>query len=346
MDAMADTAWIRSVRREPQDVASAIDAGVQAIGQTPQAGDRWAVKLNLTYPTYLPGVVNSPVFVEGLCRWASDHRVRLILVEGDGGNGSYSAQDTFDGNGVTAIAERHGMSCVSISEKPWEWRSTPVAGLKVRLPYSPFFVRREYDRFITAPVFKNHIFTVVSLGMKNFWGCIPDAYRMYYHHFLDHGIVALVKELKPDFSIFDGIIGLCGRGPMDGRPLDLNQVMVAGSVGAGEAAALKIMGVASARVRHLSIARQEGLMPAPGDVRWLVDPKPFLRTDFIVRRSLMNYLSIQLGRYPSLQRWIYHSRLSAGIYKVVDLLRRDSAQSRLVRAKTQGEYHSITFHER
>lgn len=332
--------WIASVGQGPRYVAEAIDAGLKEVGSLPARGDRWAVKLNLTYPTYLPGVVNSPKFVEGLCQWANDRALYLMLIEGDGGNGSFSAQDTFDGNGITQIARRYSVPCLSISETPWEWRKTNVAGKIVALPYSPFFRRREFDRLISAPLFKNHIFTIVSLGMKNLWGCIPDAYRMYYHHQLDSGIVALSKELKPDISIFDGLIALRGRGPMEGKPLDMNALMVASDVGMGEAAALEIMGIPLARVRHLRIAAAEGLLPR-GPVTWVAEPALFRRTDFVFKRTPLNHLSILLSRIPLLQQVVYHSVLSPAIYAVVNRLRGDSAQTKLIKAKWSSTYHSI-----
>jgi uncharacterized protein (DUF362 family) len=346
MQVMDNSVWLQAAQPSPESVAAALEIGAGAVNHLPVSGERWAVKLNLTYPTYLPGVVNSPMFVEGLCRWASNRGIKLIFVEGDGGNGSYSAQDTFDGNGVSVVAQRYGMDCVSISEKPWEWRETEVQGRPVRLPYSPFFRRHEYDRFVSVPLFKNHIFTYATLGMKNLWGCIPDAYRMYYHHVLDHGIVALYKELRPDFSIFDGLIALRGRGPMDGQPFDMNAVMVSSNVGAGEAAALDIMGIALARVRHLALAQAEGLLPSANYIHWLADPTPFRRSDFVLSRSLLNYLSIGLGQLPFLQRLIYHSPLSAGIYAVVDRLRGNSPQTRLVKAKQANRYHTISLSDR
>src|SRR5512140_509475 len=334
------TVWVGAAGPSPRSIAAAIESGLGLVGGLPERGDRWAVKLNLTYPSYLPGVVNSPAFVEGLCQWAGDRGVSLTLIEGDGGNGSYSAQDTFDGNGGSPIAKKYNVRCLSISERPWEWRETGVAGKTVRLPYSPFFRRREFDRLISAPLFKNHIFTIVSLGMKNLWGCIPDAYRMYYHYQLEHGIVALHKELKPDFSIFDGLIAMSGRGPMEGEPLEMNAVMVSGDVGAGEAAALELMGIPVSKVRHLRIAAAEGLVPQ-GPVAWQADPSPFRRTDFILERTPLNHLSIQLGKIPFLQKLVYHSALSPAIYAVVNRLRGDSAQTRLIKAKWSGTYHPI-----
>lgn len=343
---MENSAQIQSVQPTPESIAQAIENGLEATNRLPKSGEHWAIKLNLTYPNYLPGVVNAPAFVEGLCQWASSHSLKIAFVEGDGGNGSYSAQDTFDGNGVSNIAEKYNMKCISLSEKPWEWRNTKVQNKWVKLPYSPFFRRREYDRFITTPLFKNHIFTIVTLGMKNLWGCIPDAYRMYYHYVLDHGIVALYKELRPDFSIFDGIIALRGRGPMDGHPFEMNTVMVSHNVGVGEAAALDIMGISINKVKHLKLAQLEGIIPVPDKIRWLNDPEPFKRSDFILERSLLNHLSIWLGKSPMLQRVIYHSPLSSAIYAVVDQIRGDSAQAQLVKSKQLGKHHIITIDDR
>jgi uncharacterized protein (DUF362 family) len=340
MDAGGTPVWIGPAGPELAEVRAALEAGMEALGHRPRRGDRWAIKLNLTYPSHLPGVVNSPVFVEALCQWGQDQGVRLAFVEGDGGNGSYSAQDTFDGNGVSDTAQRYGMSCVSLSEAPWDWRATTVAGREVRLPYSPYFGRREYDIFATAPVFKNHVFTTVSLGMKNLWGCIPDAYRMYYHHVLDPGIVALTKELRPDLSIFDGLVALRGRGPMDGKPVVMNALMI-GETGAAEAAALDVMGVPLNQVRHLLIARAEGMLPDLNAIEWRGDPKPFRRSDFVLDRSLLNYVSILIGKSPALQRLIYHSHLSPAIYALVNPWRRDSAQARLSIAKQVGIYNRI-----
>jgi uncharacterized protein (DUF362 family) len=327
-------------------VQDAIAGSLTALGVHPRRGDTWAIKLNLTYPGLIPGVVNSPVFVEGLCRWGADAGVRIVLVEGSGGNGAYSAADAFDATGVTAIAARYGMTTHSVSEQPWEWRETPVMGQTVRLPYSPFFRRREYDRFLTAPVFKSHVFTIVSLGMKNLWGCIPDAYRMYYHHLLHRGIVALYTELRPDMAIFDGLVGLRGRGPMDGEPVTLNAVMVSTTVPAGEVAALELMGVDIEQVTHLAMARAEGLMPSPSDLLWHGRPTNMPMGDFSVQRNLLNYASIALTRSPALQRLVYHSPLSRGIYAVVDRLRPGSAHTRLVKAKRDGEFTTTPLEPR
>ena len=324
--------WIGRVQGDAEGVSREIDVGLTAVNRVPSRGTRWAVKVNLTYPRYVPGVVNTTAFVEGLCRWAADRGIHLTLIEGDGGNGSYRARDAFDGNGMNRVAEYYGMCCVSLSEEPWEWRETEVQGRTVRLPYAPFFRRKAYDHLVTTPLFKNHVFTVVSLGMKNLWGCIPDPYRMYYHYVLDEGIVALCKELQPDLSIFDGIVGLRGRGPMDGHPVSMNAVMVANTVGTGEAAALEIMGVRLSDVRHLQIAHSEGLMPRPEAVNWQSDPRAFCRSDFMVERSWLNRFSMLIAKFPVLQRLVYHSALSSSLYGVANWLREDSPQVRLSKA--------------
>ena len=109
----------------------------------PAGGETWVVKLNLTYPSCLPRAVTSPAFVETLCRWGRGRRVKLTFIEGDGADGSYSAQETFDSNGVTDLARLYDMQCASVSEDPWEWRVDAVCGRTLRVPYSLFFRRRQ-----------------------------------------------------------------------------------------------------------------------------------------------------------------------------------------------------------
>jgi hypothetical protein len=108
MNSAAHLASIVRIQPNSASVAAALADVLAKVGRVPTGGATWAVKLNLTYPTYLPGVVNSPVFVEGLCQWACDHRVKLQFIEGDGGNGAYTAEDAFEGNGIAGIAALYG----------------------------------------------------------------------------------------------------------------------------------------------------------------------------------------------------------------------------------------------
>jgi len=95
------------------------------------------------------------------------------------------------------------------------------------------------------------------------------------------------------------------------------------------------------KVRHLSIARDEGMLPTADAIAWKSDPGPFRRSDFTLDRSFLNHISIWIGKSPSLQRLIYHSHLSPAIYAVVNPWRRGSAQARLSKAKHEGIYSRI-----
>ena len=166
-------------QQDAEALASQLSTLLRDVGRPPRPQERWVVKLNLTYPIYVRGAVNSPLFVEALCILAAGSSVHLTFVEGDGGNGSYSASEAFDGHGLNRLGQRYGCKCVALTSTPWTWRSTEVCGSTVTLPYSEPLLDRQFDAFISAPVIKNHVFTTVSLGFKNLWGCIPDPHRMY-----------------------------------------------------------------------------------------------------------------------------------------------------------------------
>jgi uncharacterized protein (DUF362 family) len=320
---------IESCEGHPDDTLSVLENVIAFTGRSPSPGEHWVVKPNLTYPTYLPGAVNSPRFLDAFARFAADHRIRLTFVEGDGGNASYTALDAFEGNGFPRLAERYGVEYRSLTAGRWTYRETVVAGRRIRLPYSEFLLRRQFDRFITAPVLKNHVFTVVSLGLKNLWGCIPDPYRMYYHHKLDAGIVALGIELKPDFAVVDATTGMRGSGPIDGEPCEVNLLIASETAGAGDVACLELLGIPISAVGHLSLAASEGLLPDAGLLKWSRPVDEFARHDFVMKRPGLARVSIILANHPRWQRMVYHSKASRSIYRCVRLLRGPSAQSRL-----------------
>jgi hypothetical protein len=126
----------------------------------------------------------------------------------------------------------------------------------------------------------------------------------------------------------------------------MNTLMISSDVGAGEAAALNIMGVSMHEVRHLKLAFDESMIPQPEQVKWLTDHGPFRRSDFILERTWLNYLSILVGKLPSAQRMIYHSPISPIIYAVVNRLRPNSPQAELVKAKFSEKHSTIPIHDR
>src|SRR5438105_8856215 len=80
----------------------------------------------------------------------------------------------------------------------------------------------EADVFITLPVLKTHSLTYFTGALKNQWGCVPHYNRILLHKWLDPLLVSLQSLLRPELAIMDGIVGMEGRGPVNGKPRRLD----------------------------------------------------------------------------------------------------------------------------
>ncbi len=90
----------------------------------------------------------------------------------------------------------------------------------------------ECDMVINVPKLKTHSQMVLTLAIKNMFGCIVGAEKTRWHFRtgIDHDAFAellcrICKFVSPDISILDGVVGLHGDGPgVRGRPIQLGVI--------------------------------------------------------------------------------------------------------------------------
>lgn len=71
---------------------------------------------------------------------------------------------------------------------------------------------------------KMHFETLVTLGLKNYHGILPDSYKVQWHKDeIMQKIIDLHKGVKTTLNIMDGLVGMQGLGPRLGTsvPMDL-----------------------------------------------------------------------------------------------------------------------------
>jgi uncharacterized protein (DUF362 family)/Pyruvate/2-oxoacid:ferredoxin oxidoreductase delta subunit len=102
-----------------------------------------------------------------------------------------------------------------------------------------FFKRLEIDRtvleadvVINLPKWKTHGLTVLTLGVKNLFGCIPGPRKALWHlqagedrRLFAQMLVELYQVVRPSLTILDGILGMEGNGPNSGRPIKLGLIL-------------------------------------------------------------------------------------------------------------------------
>jgi uncharacterized protein (DUF362 family) len=177
---------------------------------------------------------------------------RITIVESDGAR--YPAEAAFETNGVYRLAEELGVKVLNLSRD--ELIPIPDPRLK------GFGMARTWldaDVFVTLPVLKTHATTVFTGALKNQWGCVPRYDRILLHKYL-HELIGDINKLRPvTLALMDGLVGMQGRGPINGYPINLNVLLASRDPVALDAAGMRLIGLVPATSRHLVHAASIGL---------------------------------------------------------------------------------------
>lgn len=115
------------------------------------------------------------------------------------------------------------------------------------------------DLLVSLPKMKTHHWTGATLGMKNLFGLVPGGVYGWPKNVLhwagiNECIADLYTLLPRRFTLVDGIVGMEGNGPIQGKPKAAG-VLVAGRDMPGvDATCCRIMGIDPARIAYLQIA--------------------------------------------------------------------------------------------
>ena len=282
------------------------------------------LKPNLTWKQHLPGVTTRPAFIEAVVRVLKDRTSRITIGEAEGGYNSYRAEEAFQNHGLFDLARRYGIAVANLSREPRE-RVDGIVGGRATSVELPASLLHETDCFITLPVPKIHAMTVVSLGFKNQWGCIPDAMRIRQHAQFARKVLLVHRALRPRMVLFDAAFMLDRTGPMVGAPVPMNLLIASDDVGAGSLACCRIMQIDPMRAPHLRLARREGLLPSvPSEIVLNQPLEPLCRHPFVLRRNVMNWLALAAFRSTLLTRLAYDSAFADWMHAALYRVRRNA----------------------
>ncbi len=193
-----------------------------------------------------------PALTEAVCEVLQARTKRIYIGEAD--HLRHKAQDVFEISGYGEMAKRLGVELVNLTESPWMTVPCQPVG-EIELPR----LLLEADVFITLPVLKTHALTYFTGALKNQWGCLPQYDRILLHKYLDPLLVTLHRVLRPKLAVMDGIIGMEGRGPTNGKPRRLDLILASRDAVALDATAMRLVGLEPQRARHVVLAAEQGL---------------------------------------------------------------------------------------
>ncbi len=202
-----------------------------------------------------------------------------------------SCDETFDRLGFVAAARDAGIELVNLSR---------CDVIEIRLDGIPQPVRipqllLEEIYFISVANLKLHGYTRMTGILKNSIGLLTDAEISSLHPYLSVLISRLHGLCSPDLCIIDGRVGLEGSGPIMGRPLRMDTLLIGNDALAVDEAACLLMGIPLNEVAHLCRTRKDlgrhfGKCEIVGDFRPRifacdgVHAHPAIRAKFASRR--------------------------------------------------------------
>ncbi len=278
------------------------------------------IKPNFTFPYYKKGITTSPWLIKSLLEIIGERTKNIIVGESDGGNHSFTAEDSFKGHGMYEICREKGAKLVNLSSLPCKYVESIIQSKKVGVQL-PVLLLEKIDCFISLPVLKVHAMTGVSLSLKNSWGCYPDTMRCLHHQNLSRKLTLMANLLKPKIVVVDGTYALNKHGPMYGEAVKTRLILAANNSVVADTLGAMILGIPLEKIKHLITAKKEGIGTTDlGEVKVNTDWQKYKR-DFQIKKTLIDRLSTLLLSSDKLARFVMNSPATPLIYKLASIVR-------------------------
>jgi uncharacterized protein (DUF362 family)/NAD-dependent dihydropyrimidine dehydrogenase PreA subunit len=122
----------------------------------------------------------------------------------------------------------------------------------------------DVDGMINLPKFKTHALTRMTGAVKNLFGCLPGVQKATFHarlpeekHFSEM-LVDLANVVFPRLHIMDGIIGMEGNGPRNGKVRAVGLILISTNPHALDHCVARLMDLPTALVPTLKVANEFG----------------------------------------------------------------------------------------
>lgn len=279
--------------REP-NARRAVEKAFELLGGVEafiKAGDKVLVKANVAAavePSVRPEVTDPEVISE-IVRVLRDGGASKVFV-GDDPIWHAKARDTFKGSGIEKAVLKAGGEVCYFDEEPRIIEDVPNSMIfdKVSIPR----IVKEVDRIINVPKMKTSFIAVVTLGVKNHFGYISFEERLKFHRMGDLAYVLsdILKVVRTDLTIIDGIVAMEGYGPHAGTPKKMDAIVASNDVVAADAVATSIMGIDPFEPPSTQVAVAEGLGTANlSEIEVVGEPIEKVRQYF--ERAIIKYVS-------------------------------------------------------
>ena len=162
-------------------------------------------------------------------------------------------------SGLYSVIKDHGIRYVDLNYddvRPVRLKSSFTSLEQLYLPETLL----KSDLLVSIPKLKTHHWAGVTLSLKNMFGVIPGSIYGWPKNILHWaGIHESILDINstistPQFAIVDGIIGMEGNGPLQGKAINSGVLIFGDDLVAVDATAARLMKIEPRRIKYLEKA--------------------------------------------------------------------------------------------
>ena len=242
------------VLRVSEDVAGAVKKSVDMLGGlNVRDNDTVIVKPNICHPKNLENMVTTDLrILEAVLKMAKQKTNNVLVVESDSMSGT--AEKRAASTGAMDMIRKCDTEFFNLSQD--DFVEHDVNGLELKIPKTVL----KADFLINLPKLKTCVRSslLLSGAMKNMFGLLPDK-KSRFHKRLAEVLVYLNRTLRQDLIIMDGIVGMEGLGPIQGKPVNLSLIISGKNPTTVDASCCHIVGFNPYAAKALWLANQQGM---------------------------------------------------------------------------------------
>ncbi len=251
---MKNKVYVAQCRDYGAGVTLAVDtiwqeAGWPGVGEL--VGKRVLVKPNmLTDRTPEQAVTTHPRLLQEVLRRLKSTGAQVTV--GDSPASIANLQCVWRSSGIGEVCSQEGVPLVALEQEGAQNFDIDGFNFSIAKPVL------EADLIINLPKVKSHSLTMLTAAVKNIYGTIPGYSKTMlhrrYHKPAQFGalIKTLWKVMPPSLHLADGVIGMEGQGPANGKPIELGFIAAAHDPFVLDRALCQMLRIKAQRVPYLA----------------------------------------------------------------------------------------------
>lgn len=269
-----------------QGIDDALDH-LGGLGRFVQVGDKVLLKPNMLEG--LPSeraVTTHPEVVRAMIRQVKALGAIPVVGDSPGVSGTLKAAEKC---GILSVCRQESTELIAF-ENSAEYLYPAGKTLK---KFQLTEVLQQVDKVISLAKMKTHTFMGMTGATKNMFGCIVGVQKAQFHlrtrqrREFAGMLIDLALLVKPVLSIVDGIVGMEGNGPRNGRPFQAGLIMAGADCFAVDIVMAEIMGLDMESLPVASLSLDRKLVPPFLAIELVGDGRE-IRHRFVAPRSMQS----------------------------------------------------------